>query len=281
MSIPHAYQGRHAAAARPTGRRLAVAAAALAAGAVPVVCGGTAFAAAASAPRADLPATLGLPDVPLPLGLPGSVDSLTAGIPLAQDLPVGEMVGDVTSPLGEIVQVGDFGLLPHQPAQAAPSVRSAPIAQQPDAFSASTALNTGNLATVADRALSGGTQRAAERLTAALPLSNLVPQLASTSDGPLQLAPNVLHDGALGTLTSGVAPQTRDLTGGLVGQATPLVAQLRQSGVPTIGDVTTRLSATQLPVVGTVGSLTQTLPVTTVLGTRSPVTGAVQNLSGL
>ena len=170
------------------------------------------------------------------------------------------------------------------PMQAAPMIRSADAVGQPDMLAASAetmALGAGGLATSVDRALTGGAQSTAARLTSALPLSNLVPQLASASSGPLQLAPTVLRDGALGTLTSGLSPQARDLTGGLVGQAAPLVSQLRQTGVPTVGDLTGGLSATQLPVVGTVGSVTQTLPVTTLLGTESPVTGALQNLSGL
>ena len=59
------------------------------------------------------------------------------------------------------------------------------------------------------------------------------------------------------------------------------MSQLRRTGVPTVGDLTGGLSATRLPVVGTVGSVTQTLPVTTLLGNESPVTGALQNVSGL
>ncbi len=289
MSIPHARKGRHAAPAKPTGRRLAVAAAALAAGAVPLACAGTAAAAAQAAPMLS---SLGLPDVPLPLGLPDSVGSLTQGLPLAGDLPVDDVLGSI--PLNEVVQVGDLGgLVPSRPvppmqvnpaAQAAPMVRSADAVAQPDTIAANAgnmALSAGSLASSADHALTDGAQRTAERLTSALPLSNLVPELAATSGGPLQLAPNVLRDGAVGTLTSGLAPQTRDLTGGLVGQAQPLVSQLRQTGVPTVGDLTGGLSATQLPIVGTVGSVTQTLPVTTLLGTESPVTGALQSISGL
>lgn len=282
MSIPHAHKGRHAAPPRPTGRRLAVAAAALAAGAVPLACAGTADAATATAPQAMLP-TLGLPEMPLPLGLPDSVGSLAGGLPLVQDVPVNDLVSGITPPLNEVVQVGNLGLLPELP-QTAPMVRSADFVQQPDTLAANAenmALSAGSLAASADHALTDGAQASVERLTGALPLGNLVPQLASTSDGPLQLAPHVLSDGALGTLTSGIAPQTTNLTGGLIGQAEPLVSQLRQSGVPTVGDLTGGLSSTQLPVVGTVGSITQTLPVTTLLGTDSPVTGALQNLNGL
>lgn len=287
MSIPHAHKGRHAAPAKPAGRRLAAAAAALAAGAVPLLCAGTAAAATAPQDAPMLP-TLGLPDMPLPLGLPDSVGPLAGSLPLAGELPIGDLVTGMTPPLSDLVQVGDLGgIVPQQPAQqirTAPMVRSAQAVEQPATLAAnaeSMALGASSLAASADHALTSGAQAAAARLTGALPLSNLVPQLASASSGPLQLAPNVLREGAVGTLTSGLSPQARDLTGGLVGQARPLVSQLRQTGVPTVGDLTGGLSATQLPVVGTVGSVTQTLPVTTLLGTESPVTGALQNLSGL
>lgn len=228
--------------------------------------------------------TLGLPNLPLPLGLPDSVGSLAQGLPLAGDLPVSDVVSGITPPVDEIVQVGSLGVIPQQPAQSVPMIRSAPLPQEPAMIATNAenmALGAGGLATVADHALTDGAQTAAERLTGSLPLNNLVPQLASASGGPLQLAPNVLRQGALGTLTSGIAPQARDLSGGLVGQTQPLVSQLRSSGVPTVGDLTGGLSATQLPVVGTVGSVTQTLPVTTLLGTSSPVTGVLQNVSGV
>ena len=284
MSIPQTRKGRQAAPAKPAGRRRAVAAAALAAGALPLACAGTAAAAAAAQDAPMLP-TLGLPNLPLPLGLPDSVGPLTDSLPLAGNLPVADLVTGMTPPLNEVVQIGDLGgILPQRAPQAAPMIRSADAMARPATLAAnaeSMALSAGNLATTADHTLTSGAQAAAGRLTSALPLSNLVPQLASASGGPLQLAPNVLREGAVGTLTSGLSPQTRDLTGGLVGQAQPLVSQLRQTGVPTVGDLTGGLSSTQLPVVGTVGSVTQTLPVTTLLGTESPVTGALQNLSGL
>lgn len=257
MSIPQARKGRHAAPARPTGHRLAVAAAALAAGAAPLVCGGTAVAATAST-QPDLSAlvpTLALPETALPFGLPDSLGALTQGLPLTRDLPVNEAVSEAVPLLGDVTSAGGLGLLPKQPPPAGQLVHSALLTQQPDAV--------------------------AEQLTSALPLANLVSQLAPTSGGPLQLTPHALQDGVLGTLTSGIAPQTSSLTDGLVEQATPLVSQLHHAGVPTVGDVTSGLSGTQVPVVGTVGSVTQMVPVTAVLGAQSPVTGAVQNLNGL
>jgi len=278
MSNPNARKGRHAAPGRPAGRRLATAAAVLAAGAVPLAAAGSAM--AATTPQADLP-TLGLPNMALPLGLPDSIDPLAAGLPVVQDLPLNDTVSGLMPPVGELTQVGNLGVLPVQGPAVDGLVRSAGLQTGPGVAGQARAVDNGALAAVSNRALTDGATRTAGRLTSALPLANLVPQLASTAGGPMQLAPNVLSEGALGTLTGGVAPQASDLAGGLVGQTSPLVAQLHHTGVPTVGDLTTQLSGTQLPVVGTVGSLTGTLPVTTVLGNSSPVTGTLQNLSGL
>jgi hypothetical protein len=177
------------------------------------------------------------------------------------------------------MQVGDLGLQPQRP-EAQAQVRSATLDAQPADSAQKLAVGTGNLANAAELVLGGQTQRAATQLAEALPVNNLMPQLAA-SGGPLGLAPNVLHQGALGTLTSGLSPQADALAGGVIGQAAPLVSQLRQGGVPTVSDLSGKLSGTQLPVVGSVGSLTQTLPVTGVLGADSPVTGALQNVGSL
>ncbi|MGH6656571.1 MAG: hypothetical protein ACRDVE_15370, partial [Actinocrinis sp.] len=233
----------------------------------PLAVAGSAAAATTAPQQADLP-TLGLPNAALPLGLPDSLGSLTAGLPVAHALPVDDAVNGLMPPLGQIMQVGDLGLLPQRPAVAGPAIRSA----MPDAAGLSDAAN---------RMLSGSAAQAVSRLTSALPLANVVPQLASAGDGPLQLAPNVLRQGALATLADNVAPQSDALTGGLVGQTQPLVSQLHTRGVPTVGELTNNVSSTNLPVVGTVGSLTQTLPVSSVLGSTGPVTGALQNVSGL
>ena len=283
MSNSQSRKGRHAAPSTKgilsgsTGRRLAATAAALTAGAVPLACGGTA--AAATGPQADLQ-TLGLPNVALPFGLPDSIDPLVAGVPIADNLPLDSALSAATPPLSDLMQVGDLGLLPQRP-QAGAQVRSAALAAQPADSAQKLAVGAGNLANAADRLLGGQTQRAATQLTEALPINNVMPQLAAESGGPLALAPNVLRQGALGTLTAGISPQADQLAGGVIGQATPLVSQLRQGGVPTVSDLTGKLSGTQLPMVGSVGSLTQTLPVTSVLGADSPVTGALQNVGSL
>lgn len=283
MSNSQSRKGRHAAPrtrgilSGGTGRRLAATAAALTAGAVPLACAGTA--AAATGPQADLQ-TLGLPNVALPFGLPDSIDPLVASVPVANSLPLDSTLSAATPPLSDLMQVGDLGLLPQRP-QADAQVRSATLAAQPADSAQKLAVGAGNLANAADRLLGGQTQRAATQLAEALPINNVMPQLAAESGNPLALAPNVLHQGALGTLTSGISPQADELAGGVIGQAAPLVSQLRQGGVPTVTDLTGKLSGTQLPVVGSVGSLTQTLPVTSVLGADSPVTGALQNVGSL
>lgn len=284
MSNSRARKGRHAAPSTrsvlnaATGRRLAATAAALTAGAVPLACAGPA--AAATSAQAVLP-TLGLPNLALPFGLPDSIDPLVAGLPIAQDLPLSDTVNAATPPLSDITQVGDLGLLPERAPQANAGVRAATLAQQPADSAQKVALGETELANATDRLLTGQAQRAATQLAEALPLNNVMPQLAAGSGGPLALAPNVLHEGALGTLTSGLSPQAEDLAGGVIGQATPLVAQLHQSGVPSVSDLTGKLSGTQLPMVGSVGSVTQMLPVTTVLGADSPITGALQNVGSL
>src|SRR5258708_10273775 len=124
---------RHAVPGRLPGRRLATAAAALAAGAIPLAAAGTAAPAATSVPQADLP-TVGLPNLALPFGLPDSVDPLTAGVPVVQELPLSEAGNRIMPPLGQLVQVSDLGLLPEQPPAAAKLARAAanpPLAESP------------------------------------------------------------------------------------------------------------------------------------------------------
>jgi hypothetical protein len=213
MSKPQT-KGRHAAPGRPVGRRLATAAAALAAGAIPLA---SAAAASAATPQPHLP-DLGLASTIPTLALPGSDGSSALGLPVVQQLPVGSVVGRITQRTA--------GLTP-------------------------------------------------------LPLAAMMPQLMPTTANPMQIAPNALREGALGRLSTGFAPQANELTGGLVGQAAPLVSQLHRSGVPTVGDLTARVSQTRLPMVGDVGGLTSSLPVTAMLGSDSPVTGTLQNLGRL
>jgi hypothetical protein len=206
---------------------MAVAAAAVAAGAVPLA--GAAAAQAAATPLGDL-------------------SSLVPGV--ASDLPLSSMaLSGLDAPMAV-----DDNAVPTDQAALAPSP-----AQQ----------------------VSAEAQQVANRLTSTLPVGNMVPGVLTADGAPLQVAPNLLHEGALGTLSGGLAPQAQDVTGAVVGQTAPLVGELHQAGVPTAGEMTGRLSQTALPGIGTVGSLTQSLPVTSVLGPNSPVTGALNNLSQL
>lgn len=292
MNGPQACKGRHAAPStrgdrsagipsrsipdRTTGRRLAAAAAALAAGAVPLACTGS----AAAATQADLP-TLGLPNLALPFGLPDSIDPLAAGVPIARDLPLSQTVSTAMPPLGDIARVGDLGLLPERAPQTDAERRSATPARQEAEAARRFGPDTSDLANTADRLLTGQAQRAAARLADALPPGGLISRPAADSGGPFQSAADVLRQGALGKLTSGFGLQVDELADGVIGRSAPLVSQLRQSGVPTVGEVTGELSGTRLPMLGSVGSLTRALPVTSVLGGDSPVTGALQNLGSL
>jgi len=131
------------------------------------------------------------------------------------------------------------------------------------------------------QAVTDGARQLTGRLTSALPLGTMVPAVLPDPAQPLQVAPSLLNDGALGTLSQGLTPQTQNITGTVVGQTAPLVGRLHQAGLPTVGDVTGQMSQAALPGVGTVGGLTKSLPVTTALGPNSPVTGALNSLSGL
>lgn len=86
---------------------------------------------------------------------------------------------------------------------------------------------------------------------------------------PGELAPAVLRNGTVGTLTGTVGQRTTAMAANLAAQARPMAGQLHQGGVPTVGDVTASLSRTQMPMFGTVSGLTTAVPVSQVLG--SPV----------
>lgn len=246
MSSHGAHRGRHAApnarslpsgrvAYESTARRLAAAAAAITAGALPL--GYPSNASAATTHPA------GSPDLALfalPINLPGAPEAVAAEIPLSSDLPL------------------------------------------------SSALGTANLAKATDQLLKRQARRAGAQLAEALPLprADVLPQLAAaqlttSSGGALPLVPQTLHEGALGKLTTGFTPPVDALITNVVGRAAPLAARLRQDGVPTVGDLTGRLSGTPLPMVGSVGDLTRTLPVSSALGSDSPVTTALEDVSSL
>lgn len=96
-------------------------------------------------------------------------------------------------------------------------------------------------------------------------LHDVVP--ANPKAVPGELAPAVLRNGTVGTLTGAVGQRTTQMAQGVVAQARPMAGQLQQGGVPTVGDLTASLSRTQMPMFGTVGGLTTAVPVGAVLGT--------------
>ena len=96
---------------------------------------------------------------------------------------------------------------------------------------------------------------------------------------PGEIAPGVLRNGAVGTLTGGVGQRTAQVADSVVGQVQPTAKQLHSGGVPTVGDVTSSVSRTEMPMFGTVGSLTSAVPVGAALG--DPVMNALGAASAL
>lgn len=96
-----------------------------------------------------------------------------------------------------------------------------------------------------------------------------------------QLAPQLLERGALGGVTSDLAPRAQSLTGRIATGAAPTVSRLHAQGVPTVGDVTRGLGRSSLPSLGNVGRLTQSLPVESMLGPDDPLSAALNNATRL
>lgn len=269
MSAKHA---RPASAGRTAGRRLATAAIILAAGAAPVLAaaGAQADAVTDSASGAAAGANSALPmlgDLPLGLGA-------LAG-PVAQALPTGADGSEVTS----LPVVGS----------ALPLVEAAPALADALPLSSLGGLPVDGLpvGSAANRLLTRaaplpGTAGPLAALSALNPLASADPaglgtlaqtSLAAVTDSTSGAVGSLGQSmpGGLGGLTAGFTPQTDALTGAVLQQADPMVAQLQQSGVPTVGDLTNRLGQTSLPVVGPVGHLTQTLPLSSVMGSANPL----------
>ncbi len=96
---------------------------------------------------------------------------------------------------------------------------------------------------------------------------------------PGEIAPGVLRNGAVGTLTGSVGQRTSQVAASVAGEVRPMAQQLHSGGVPTVGDATSSLSRTQMPMFGTVGSLTSAVPVGALLGT--PVMDALGDASAV
>lgn len=297
-------------AAGPAGRRLATAAIILAAGAAPVAAAASAQADsvlgtapgsssvdAGALPEIDnTPLSLGGLTTPLTQTLPetimpgvqnlpvlGSALPLVAGVPSLTDaLPVGAVAGVPIDglPVGQ--------LLP----RSAPMPRAAsPLGNVGTLGNTDGLGNLGDLGNVGGLGNGLGTLNAlgSGAMSAGVPVALGAAQtsLAATADtasGTVgDLAASLPNGGLTGIsgLATGVTPQSDALTGMVIQQAKPVVDQLQQSGVPTVGGLTNQLGQTPLPAVGTVGRVTQTLPITTVLGTSNPLADTLNSTTEL
>jgi hypothetical protein len=249
--------GKHRRPQRSTTRNLAATAAVLTAGALPLAAAGSAFADTAPAAQGPL-SSLSLSSVPFGLG--AAAQPVDAAVPLAGTLAdaVTTSVGSGDLPTGTLLGTNDSPQT---------QTREAAMTSQAETEAADLATRTSQVA---------------GHLTADLPVTGLVDEVApAMAGGPMQVAPNLLQDGAVGTLTDGFGGKAMDLTGGTVDQVQPVVAQLHQRGVPTVGDLTTSLSRTDVPVFGNVGNLTSAIPVSQMVGDQSPVLGTVGAASAL
>lgn len=142
-------------------------------------------------------------------------------------------------------------------------------------------LANGSLAGHAAQNLDDGADASIGRLTGRFQMQQAVPQVMRDSTGTAQLAPELLDTGTLGELSQNLSPQTRDLTAGVDAQSDPLLADLHQGGMPTVGDVSGGLADSPLPGFGTVHGLTGSLPVGSMLDSNGVATGTLDNVGAL
>ena len=251
--------GKHRRPQRSAARNLAATAAVITAGALPLAAAGSAFADTAPAAQGPLASLSSLSLSQAPFGIGGAMQPVDAAVPLA---------GTVADAAATSVDSGDLptgSLL-------------GPGSAQDHAWEAVLA----GRARSQGVALAAKTSQAAHHLAAELPVSDLAHEAdPGIADAPAQPAPNLLQEGGVGTFTDEFGGRAMDLTDRTVGQMHPVVSQLHGQGVPTVGDVTTSLSRTDVPAVGTVGHLTSAIPVSRMVGQQSPVLGAVGAAGGL
>ncbi|HEV2634720.1 MAG TPA: hypothetical protein VGX23_06205 [Actinocrinis sp.] len=227
-----------------------------------------------SAPAAASP--LGLSDLSDLTSLDGlDPQSLPFGslLPSAQGSPSVDGSLPLVGPMPAIGEIRPFGSLTGASAQQGgpgrPLAREAPAPLGVSPFAAIAALNP---------------------LVPAFPVTPAgVGDLAQSSAGSLAASTSAtlgsigqeVPPGGVGALTSGFTPQADALTGAVLQQSTPMVAQLQERGVPTIGDLTNQVGDTALPMIGPIGHLTQALPLSTVLGTENPLADALSTATQL
>lgn len=242
--------GKHRRPRRSTGRTLAATAAVLTAGALPVAAAGSAFADASS--PAGSPPAAALPLSSVTDGIDGAAVPLQGTLPLA-----GTAATDVTDSVAQ-------GDLPVGGLLGAASAQSQARASQMD-----------EQAALETAAVASGATGLTRQITAQPQVSGLL----------AQTAPNTFGQGANGGTVDGFAGhlgiRATQLTDHAVGRMSPVVDQLRTEGVPTVGEVTSTLSQTKVPVFGTVGGLTSVVPASEMLGDGSPMLDTVSAASKL
>lgn len=256
--------GKHRKPRASTGRNLAATAAVLTAGALPLAAAGSAWADAAPAAGAA-PAAVALTGEP---GLQQLAAPLQAALPLAQPLReaaplAGAVADDLRGSVGS-------GTLPGGLAGAAdPQMQSRDAAVDRE-----TALESGYLA--------GGATQLAGQVTPALPMHNVLSQVAPAMAGqPGQGLTPLLKKDDLVAMNGDFGTHASALADKVSARMQPTVQELRGQGVPSVADVTSRVGAAKVPLFGTVGGLTAAMPVGQTLGDASPVIGAVNAASGL
>jgi hypothetical protein len=233
--------GKHRKPHLGTGRKVAATAAVLGAGALPIIAAGSAFAAADPVPLSALP-----------LGGVAPQSALSG-----QVLPVSGMLsGATTSGLDTGPMVDGI----------------APPAQERDAAT------SGQYAAGAHE-LAGKATGVAKKVAAAVPVGGVLHRVAPAMIG--QPAP--MEDGVVPAIPDAVAAQGIVVANNLAERAQPVAEHLKQRhGVPTVGDATTAVSRSKLPIAGnSVGSVTETVPVSEMVGDESPVIGTIEAVSDL
>lgn len=121
-----------------------------------------------------------------------------------------------------------------------------------------------------------------DRVNSSLPTAGVAPQLLSQDEfGQPQVAAGAFQYGPLGTVTRDAGPAAQKVTGAAVTGTRPVISRLRSAGVPTVSDATGQLGSMRLPVGGSVGNVTDALPVSSTLDSSAPLADAFADASEL
>jgi hypothetical protein len=257
--------GKHRKPRASTGRNLAATAAVLTAGALPLAAAGSAWADAAPAAGAA-PAAVALTGEP---GLQQLAAPVQAALPLAEPLrEAAPLAGAVADDLRGSVASGNL------PGAGLAGTADPQLQSRDAAVDRQTAIESGYLA--------GDATQLAGQVTPALPMHSALAQVAPAMAGQSgQGLTPLLKKDDLVAMNGDFAAHASALTNKVSDRMQPTVQELRGEGVPSVGDVTSRVGSAKVPLFGTVGGLTAAMPVGQTLGDASPVIGAVNAASGL